>query len=168
MFNNKKRYFSRKIEATLRTVWDLEFKLFKMREIREEIRQERDEKASKVFNLEEDIKREGLKLGLTEDKVKECLEATRKNDDGTIVSITEEKFKEELKENKDELLSLIDKRTLLKRDIDRFDAQMKAIDLEMYGTKPTGEYPNGVQGIDFQIDSFVELKGMLKAWKKTL
>lgn len=62
---------------------------------------------------------------------------------------------------------LEDQVMLLKRDMERFEAQMKQLDLDVHGSKPTVEYPDGVQGINHQIDSLQELKVMLKDWVKT-
>lgn len=50
------------------------------------------------------------------------------------------------------------------RDIERYQAQMKEIDIQIHGTKPTNEYPDGADGMDQRVESFVELQGMLKDW----
>ena len=43
---------------------------------------------------------------------------------------------------------------------------MLQLDNEVSGAKPTNENPEGVMGINQQIDSYMELKGMLKDWIK--
>lgn len=56
-----------------------------------------------------------------------------------------------------------DQKVLAERDANRFEAQMKGLDEEMYGAKPTKENPEGVQGITTQIESLRELISMLKS-----
>mgnify|MGYP001574832216 CR=1 FL=1 len=109
-------------------IWDLEFKVFKTREIREDVRREYDQSKSRLSILEEQI------TNWPKDKD----EGDRKRLEDQVV--------------------------LLKRDVERFEAQMKQLDLEVNGAKPSMEYPDGVQGINHQIDSLQELKGMLKEW----
>lgn len=67
-----------------------------------------------------------------------------------------------------EIARLDDTKILLQREIDRLQAQMKDLDLEVHGSKPTAEYQNGVEGIDHQIDALYELKQMVKAYLKEL
>ena len=69
---------------------------------------------------------------------------------------------------KGEIARLDDQKVLLDRDIERLLGQMKSLDLEVIGSKPTEEYRDGVQGINAQIDSLQELKGMLKSYTKGL
>ena len=45
---SKKRYFNGKLQGTKNLIWDLEFKVFKTREIREEIRQQYDQMLSRI------------------------------------------------------------------------------------------------------------------------
>lgn len=75
-----------------------------------------------------------------------------------------------IKSEKDEAerKKLDDNEALLTRDIERFEAQMKGLDLEVSGSKPTEEYRDGVQGINHQIDSLHELRMMLQQYIKTL
>ena len=61
-----------------------------------------------------------------------------------------------------------DKVVLLKRDIERYESQMKNLDFEVEGAKPNSQYPDGVQGVDDQIDSLQELKLMVRDWIKQL
>ena len=57
-----------------------------------------------------------------------------------------------------------DTKVILERDIGRYEGQMKQLDLEVAGSNPTAEYPDGVQGINQQIDNLRELSEMLKDW----
>lgn len=128
---SKKGYFKQKRTQVRGLIFDLEFKKFKTREIREDIRVEYDSSRSRLLVLEEKIKQGPGKEGI------------------------------------DEFKRLDDQKVLLERDIKRFEEQMVQLDLEIKGTRPTADYPNGVQGIDQQIDSLVELKKMIEDWIKS-
>ena len=52
----KKSYFKHRLIGVDNLIWDLEFKRFKTKEIREEIRKEYAQVKSRLFKLEEDIK----------------------------------------------------------------------------------------------------------------
>ena len=127
---SKKIHFKQKLAGVQKMVWDLEFKTFKTREIREDVRKEYDQSKSRLSILEEEIK------NWPADK-----------DPG-------------------DKAKLEDKVVLLKRDVGRFEAQLKQLDLECNGSKPTNEYPDGIQGINHQIDSLQELKLMIQEWIK--
>ena len=129
---SKKRHFKLKLKGVEKMIYDLEFKTFKTREIREDVRREYDQSKARLSVVEEEIK------NWPADK-----------DQG-------------------DKARLVDKTDLLKRDIERFEAQLKALDLEVSGSKPTKDYPDGVQGINHQIDSLQELKIMLKEWLKNI
>lgn len=53
---SKKNYFKQRLQGTERLVWDLEFKMFKTREIREDIRKEYAQMKARLFTVEEQIK----------------------------------------------------------------------------------------------------------------
>lgn len=125
---NKRGYFKSKIEGVEKMIYDLEFKRFKTKEIREEIRVEYDNMKSRLHTLDEQIK------SWPADK--------------------EEGDRKKLEDN----------RIIVERDIDRFEKQIKGLDLEVEGSRPTNDYPDGVEGINDQIDSLQELIGMLKDW----
>lgn len=55
MFNSKKRFFRKKIDQVEKMVWDLEFKLFKLREMREERRMARDRAVETVQALDNEL-----------------------------------------------------------------------------------------------------------------
>lgn len=128
----KKFHFKGKQEGTQRMIWDLEFKIHKTKEIKEEIRQEYDFMNARIATLETQIK------DFPKDK------------------------------DKNEKALLEDQKKRAERDRDRFENQMKALDLEINGAKPSKDYPDGVQGINSQVDSLRELVGMLKSWRKKL
>jgi hypothetical protein len=129
---SQKGHFKLKLKGVEKMIYDLEFKAFKTREIREDVRREYDQSKSRL-------------------------------------SITEEQIKNwPADKDQGDKARLEDKIVLLKRDVERFEAQMKQLDLECNGSKPTNEYPDGVQGINHQIDSLQELKLMLQEWIKSL
>src|SRR3990167_7975676 len=72
LFNSKKRFFSSKIQQVERAIWDLEFKLFKVREMREERRKQRDRSVEALDNLEGRLKvadiPEDVKTALTKQR----------------------------------------------------------------------------------------------------
>ena len=125
---SKKSHFKQKLEGVTKMIWDLEFKAFKTREIREDVRMEYDQSKARLSVVLEQI----------ENWPKDRDEEDKKRAE--------------------------DRATLQKRDVERFEEQMKRLDLEVNGSKPTVDYPDGVQGIEHQIDSLQELKGMLKEW----
>jgi hypothetical protein len=81
----------------------------------------------------------------------------------------EEKIKSQ-KENstmeKGEIARLDDEKVLLERDRDRFLGQMKGLDIEIQGAKPSADLPEGHQGINQQLDALRELQQMLKEYMK--
>lgn len=113
---------------------DFEFKRFKTREIREEVRQEYDSLRSKLSILEEQIKSQ----------------------------------KETLTMEAGEVARLDDKKVLFERDIERVKQQMISLDVEVEGSKPTVELPEGHQGINQQLDALHELHGMLLDYSKRI
>ena len=129
---SKRQHFKQKLAGTQKMIWDLEFKVFKTREVREDIRKEYDQMKARIHNLEQQItqfpkeKDPAEKARLEDDKVR--AEANR----------------------------------------DRYERQMKMIDNEIDGLKPSSENPDGATGIMEQIDSLQELKGMLTDWLKRI
>lgn len=67
-----------------------------------------------------------------------------------------------------DIARLDDQKNLLDRDIERLLGQMKGLDLEVVGSKPTSDYPDGVQGINQQLDALRELQIMLKSYIKEI
>ena len=126
MFNKQKKHFKSKLTGVQRMVWDLEFKRFKTREIREEVRQTYDNQKSRQFSLKEQLNNKELK-------------------------------KEELANIKDEI-------ERLDVQLKRYEEQMKGLDLEVEGSKPTNELPDGHDGINQTLDSLRELQQMIKSY----
>jgi hypothetical protein len=130
--SSKAEHFKAKLKQTRILIWDLQFKVFKTREIREDIRQEYDYVKARIENLKNQIatfpadKDPGDKARLEDDKVR------------------------------------------AEGDEARFLKQMEELDLEIEGSKPTAEYPNGVEGVTHQIDSLRELDKMLVDYLKEL
>ncbi len=75
--------------------------------------------------------------------------------------------KEADKLTKDEMARLEDEKVILERDRDRYQAQMVQIDSDVHGVKASAGI-EAMSGIDDQLESLQELKGMLKAYIKTL
>ena len=70
--------------------------------------------------------------------------------------------------NVDERKRIEDQKVLAERDVKRFEGQMQELDLEVNGSKPTNQYPDGITGVNQQIDSMRELKEMLEGWISAL
>lgn len=60
-----------------------------------------------------------------------------------------------------DIKTIEDQIVLITRDIDRYEEQMKGMDLDVYGSKPTADYPNGIEGVEHQLNSLQELKFMV-------
>ena len=71
MFNQKKRYFKKKLQAVQNAIYDLEFKRFKTLEIREGIRKEYDNLRSRQEVLNVQIEKESAPTGLRETAIDE-------------------------------------------------------------------------------------------------
>jgi len=52
MFNPKKKFFKEKIKQVTMTIWELEFKVEKSRQVREGIRQDRDRAIESILQIE--------------------------------------------------------------------------------------------------------------------
>lgn len=146
MFNQKKKYFKKKAEAIKRMIWDLEFKKEKTLMIREEVRREYDGVQAKLNIVEEKIK--------------------------GFPKLSSEKPEDQEKEKKelwsDEQRGVDDERIRLEITRDRHQAQMKQLDVDVFGSKKTNEYPDGVDGIEQQLDALRELLGMVKEYLKKI
>ena len=142
MFNKQKKYFKQKLDGVQKMIWDLEFKRFKTREIREQIRQEYDNLKAKLSALETQIKQEAEKPTM----------------------------------EKGDIAKLDDQKVLLERDIKRKAEGddglqiigMKQLDMQINGLAPSSDYPDGVQGINDQLEALRELGEILKDYIKSL
>ncbi len=128
----KRGHFKQKLEGVQKMVWDFEFKAYKTREIREDVRQEYDYMLSRIESYDAQIKNWSADKDVADKK------------------------------------RIEDQKVLAERDRDRLLAQIKQLDAEVEGAKPTAENHEGVDGISQQIESLRELLGMLKSWIKTL
>ena len=68
----------------------------------------------------------------------------------------------------EEIVKLGDNKIILDRDIERLQNQMKMLDIEVAGAKSTNENPEGMNGVNQQLDSLQELKVILKDYIKSL
>ena len=164
MFNTQKKYFKNKLIGVQKMIWDFEFKRAKTRSIRENIRQEYDNVLSKLDIVENKLKSQ------KKDPNKICVvhnpetgNSKVHKDQGTCAC--------EYIDNHIEIGEIerfYDNIVLLERDRDRFRAQMISLDSEVNGAAPTSEYPDGIQGINDQLDALRELMNMLKNYIKSI
>lgn len=68
----------------------------------------------------------------------------------------------------DEVKRLDDQKVLLERDKERQELRLKEIDIEIQGTRPTAEYPDGADGIEQQIELLHNLAHTIDVWVKTI
>jgi hypothetical protein len=82
IFSNKKRkYFQKKLVGVEAMLWDRDFKIYKLRELREDIRREYDRNREIADSLGMQLKREDLKdetKKILEEKQKATLEDVKK------------------------------------------------------------------------------------------
>lgn len=134
MFNTKKGYFDKKLNAIKFMIWDLEFKRYKIADTREQTRVQYNELMGRKANLDLQIKTE--------------------TETPTL--------------GKDERARLDDQKVIFERDIQRTKDNMDGFDLEIHGSKPTSVYPEGVQGINEQIQVLRDLAELIVEYKKKL
>lgn len=140
MFDSpKKKYFKEKAANVQKMLWDYEFKKFKSLEIREGVRMDYDGIRARMEILSKQIAEQAAMP------------------EGTPGKLT-----------KDEAARLDDQKVIFERDLVRYEAQMKQIDSDVFGVKPSNEAPDGVSGLDDQLDSLQQLKSMIKIYIKTL
>jgi len=164
MFNKKKKYFRRKIEAIQKQIWDSEFKRDKALQIREEVRREYDATCSKqhviITKIESQL--ENPKQTCDVHNPEQGKEKIHK-DKGTCVC---NYIKNHMKVA--DIETLYDQKELLQVDITRYEAQMKKIDLDVHGSKKTNEYPDGLDGVDQTLEYLRELLIMAKDYLKKI
>ena len=76
--------------------------------------------------------------------------------------------KEAKKMEEGDIARLDDDKVRLQVDIDKLLGQMKDLDIEVSGCKPSQDYPKGYDGINQQLDALHELIIMLKDYTKNL
>jgi hypothetical protein len=86
------------------------------------------------------------------------------------IALLQNKKEEEAKKGlpKNELARIDDEIVLAEAERDRFEKQIKGLDREVYGAKPSADEPNGFDGIEQTLESFHELEQMLKDYIKRL
>lgn len=156
----KKTFFKSRLKGVEQKILDLEFNKFKLEQIREGERRIRDDYKMRLDGLVNNIKSEGLKLGLEESAVKEAL--TQPEPDKVLL----EALKGVETEKVDEFKRLLDQKVLIERDIKRQEDQMDLCDKEIYGVKRNADNPQGAPGLIDEIDSMTELKEMLSDYIK--
>lgn len=76
--------------------------------------------------------------------------------------------KENPETKSEDVKKLEDDKAVLDKDVERYLEQVKVLDTEIMGATPSADYPDGVQGINQQLDALRELQLMLIAYKKKL
>lgn len=71
---------------------------------------------------------------------------------------------EDKKKWTDEQKRLEDTKIILDKDAERAVEQLKGLDLEVYGSLKTNQFPEGHDGIDQTLDALRELQGMIKSY----
>lgn len=69
---------------------------------------------------------------------------------------------------KGDIARLDDDKVRLEKEIEKWEEQLKNLDLEVNGSKQTNEYPEGAVGINQTLDSLRELQIMLKEYIKRI
>lgn len=136
--NWKYRYFCKKLRGVQSMILDLEFKRFKTGEIREEVRQAYDTQKAKLLSIETTIKNE-----------REKPDGSNKLPEGDIARLEDEVVR-------------------IKQSVDRHGMQLKGIDIDINGTVPTNEFPEGHDGVNQQIEALRELEGMIRDYIKSI
>ncbi len=68
MLNKKKSFFKQKIEEVNKVVWDLEFKIHKAHQMREQSRQQRDQNINALMRVDESLKADPTNENLLKEK----------------------------------------------------------------------------------------------------
>ncbi len=68
----------------------------------------------------------------------------------------------------DESKGIDDQRVLMEKERDSLISQMQGLDVSVRGSKPTNEYPEGVEGIDQVLEGLHELQIMLQEFYKKI
>ena len=115
-----------------------------------------------IWDLE--FKREKTKMIREEVRVE--YDTTKARLEVIDTQIKSQKEKPTIKEG--DIKRLEDDKILIERDLKRYESQMAQLDLDVDGSKPTNELPDGAIGINHQLDSLRELKGMIKDYIKKI
>lgn len=169
MFNKQKDYFKNKLRGIQAMIWDLEFKRYKTFYVREQIRQEYDNCRSRMEILKTQISSEAEKL-------KPQLPNWKQETDGKLettqvfIKRNQDFFDKtpEVRKQIDEFGRLEDDLERLEKEVEKKVAQMKSLDIEVQGSKPTAELPEGHQGINETLSALHELIQVTKKYTKEL
>jgi len=106
-------------------------------------------------------------------KTLEIREEIRQNYDNikSRIILLQEQYDKEKEKNelpKEDLEAIKDKITKSEAERDRLEQQIKGLDREVYGVKPTAEEPNGFDGIEQVLESLRELVDMIRDYMKKL
>lgn len=74
--------------------------------------------------------------------------------------------KEEEAKNKEQAEHLDVDVKKVEKDAERYQAQMKQMDLDVVGSRPTSEMPEGYEGINQQLEHLRELGAMIRSYMK--
>lgn len=69
LFNSKYRFFNKKVKDVTKSIWELEFKIEKSRQVREGVRQDRDKTMEFIYQTKAHLE------GTTDKELKEKLQA---------------------------------------------------------------------------------------------
>lgn len=119
-----------------------------------------------VQNMIWDLEFKRFKTLEIREEVRQNYDANRSKLEVLQTHIAAEKDKPTM--SQDEIKRLEDQEVLLKRDIDRGVAQMAGLDADVQGAPGTSENPEGVQGINEQLEALRELQGMVREYIKGL
>ena|SRR3990167_2063172 len=70
--------------------------------------------------------------------------------------------------DKDNFGRLEDQKVLLEKDVEKMQKQMAGLDIEVHGSKPTSEIPEGHNGQIQQLDGLRELVSMIREYIKVI
>ena len=146
MFNQKKKYFKKKLEGVQKMIWDLEFKREKTSILRENIRKEYDGAYSKLQVIETQIK------ALPEDK-KEWTDEQKRLEDQKVLLVQDI----EGVRNGDGSVAK-----------PGYKDVMGEMDVQIHGSEKSQEYPDGINGIAQQIQGLRELQQILRMYIKKI
>lgn len=133
------------------TNWKYRYQFHKLKAVDKMI-EDYEFKKYKILNV-----REGVRINYDEMKGRR---------DVLEVRIKTEKEKPTL--DKDEFNRLEDEMVILNRDIERSEEELKKLDEEVFGAKPSNENPEGLYGINDWIANSHDLKSLYKLYLKEL
>lgn len=125
-----------------------------------------DKKLDGVQKVIWDFEFKRFKLGLEREEIRGGYDNLRSRMEVLKTQIKAQKEKPTME--KGEIARLNDQEVILQRDIDRAIQNMKVLDGEISGLAASSEHPEGVTGINQQLEALRELKQTVRDYKKTL